>query len=341
MALASTISNTLIEGNTFSTGYTSTNGVATSVAEYTSLLLNSGDAQIKDNTFAGQASNASNNMVALSNCSCFISNNRFIRNGKSIAAYINNTSGTNDHVIIDNIFDSRTTDGSTETLVAGLTNTSIYDRNKNQTGVEHIKIRGHASEPYNPFSTTKLFASAWGENYGGSQTENGYDTLVIQSVTAGLNTFPLKFNVNLDQYLPKRVRIINVLFSLYGYNYMELQSTVGNDSTFKMKLCRTVTHNINFASPTGSFADIAANITDMGLVPSETVTSNVISTQMPSIYDSVTGYLTINLTDDDTNNFVTGSGLSNTLYGEFLFKVNNASYTTQFYHGLFVKYKFI
>lgn len=339
MALATTISNTLIEGNTFSSGYTSANGISASASEYTRLISNSCDAQIIDNTFNGQASNASNPMATITDCSCFISNNKFIRGTKSISAYIVN-SGTNDHVIIDNVFDNRTTDGSTETLVSGLTNTSIYDRNKNQTGTEHIKIRGSGNDPYLNFTTTTNFPLMYGENYGGSNQQQGYELLVAQAIGGvAERQCKIKFNVNLDQYLPKRARILNVLFSFYGASYMELISVI--DSTFSMKLCRTVTHNINFSSPTGSFADIAANIADAGLVPGETVTSNIITTTYPTIYDSQTGYLSISLTDADTNNFVTGAGYSNSVYIELDLRAQGNSYTTQLYHGLFVKYKYV
>lgn len=134
MPLPSTISNCIIEGNAIDSGIFSADGTTTTTYTYPSLLFTTADCKIIGNNFNGVTSNSGTSvMVDIQNASCEITKNYFIRGSNNILAYVRNT-GTYDQVIVDNIFDNPFVNNVNEELVTGLTVTSIYRGNKNQTG---------------------------------------------------------------------------------------------------------------------------------------------------------------------------------------------------------------
>lgn len=140
MGLPSTLANCIIDGNSIDVGFSTTNGSNITSYTYPSLLLTNADCKITSNNFAAITSNASSGIMAsINNCSCEIQSNYFVRGSSSLLAYIQAT-GTTDNTIIDNIFDGYTTDGTNTSIVLGLTNTSQFTRNKNQTQSIYISL---------------------------------------------------------------------------------------------------------------------------------------------------------------------------------------------------------
>lgn len=147
MAISSSISNVIIEGNTFAAGVFSGN-----TYNYSNCITTSADAKITKNYFSGMANNSTPLIVsnfATNNdgysASCDVSHNTFVRGNTTIAAYIDVSNVHNDQIIVENIFDSPTVDGVNETLtlLPAVTSSSgpfvLYERNKNQTAIKQIQ----------------------------------------------------------------------------------------------------------------------------------------------------------------------------------------------------------
>lgn len=134
-----TFSDILIDGNTISYGKSTPDGITDAYYSYQNAIYTAADAIITENFISGIGSSGSNPMVYIDNGtggsgSCFISDNKFVRGVSTIEAYVVVNSSA-DQTIINNFFDGYTVDGvSNENLVIGLTATSTYKENKNQTG---------------------------------------------------------------------------------------------------------------------------------------------------------------------------------------------------------------
>lgn len=128
MTLETSLANIIINNNTIDQGRFS-DGTTPATVNYAFHAWIYGSANISHNTFMGPA--AASDMLNLENSSSKISNNKFIRGATSITSYIKNH-GTQDQVIVENVFDQTTIDGTNEAIVSGLTSTSTYERNINQ-----------------------------------------------------------------------------------------------------------------------------------------------------------------------------------------------------------------
>jgi hypothetical protein len=154
MVFNTPINNLIIDGNSFDYGKYTPDGNPASTAtiySYFNDIIVTSDAIITNNFVSGMAapgafgSGISSNLVIEANWSCVVQNNTFVRGNTNIYAYIVNNS-TDDQIIINNVFDGYTVDGTDENLVkgvnatpTGLSTTSTYQNNKNQTGYMPIQ----------------------------------------------------------------------------------------------------------------------------------------------------------------------------------------------------------
>jgi hypothetical protein len=132
MTLDTNLGQIIIENNTFNYGaFTPDGGLVSSTTtyKYDWCIFSAGDFIITNNYLSGINTGGTNIQI---NGSAIITDNMFIRGATVVASYIN--ANTHDSIIVNNIFDSFTVDGSNENLVTGLTPTSTYYANKNQTG---------------------------------------------------------------------------------------------------------------------------------------------------------------------------------------------------------------
>jgi hypothetical protein len=134
MSISTSLNSVKIRNNTIDIGHSSNGSTPITYTYDSALIKNYSDATISGNTLSGCFGNgdAATNLINIMSGSCIITNNIFVRGtGSPIAAYVNNA-GTNDQIIVNNIFDFPNVDGSSTTLISGLTSASIYDRNLNQ-----------------------------------------------------------------------------------------------------------------------------------------------------------------------------------------------------------------
>jgi hypothetical protein len=195
----STNSNILIQGNTIDFG---TDANALDGATYNNcIVLNldpnatadlpaqnaePGYAQITDNFLSGivDTSPPIGAHIALVGGSTTITNNTFLGpggpDGISITAYIT-VNSPNDQIITNNVFDSPTVDGPfgiNEALVIGLTSTSTYHSNKNQTAYMPItKVPNLVSLYHHDIVVTAPTSFLTIPNVGGSPNPGSFDGL--------------------------------------------------------------------------------------------------------------------------------------------------------------------
>lgn len=197
-------SNVIIQNNKIGQGgYTNGSGTNTAYNYDNCLRIFKifGSSVIEGNTFTSV--NAGNDMLRITDCNCIIQNNKFIRNNTAINAYIGNYTLANDystdinngnHIIINNIFDSTvngTFDGYETQLCKGLVPTTIYTRNKNQTGTTAIPLFNDGWE----FSTPTFSAGPSLNVYGTSQ--NGLD---LSALADGSNFVTIRRQQNSTAY---------------------------------------------------------------------------------------------------------------------------------------------
>jgi hypothetical protein len=159
MTLDSNLSNVIIEGNNYDYGnfVATATGITPTTYGYYNCLYTNADANIISNYF-GAATSSGTHLYVTNNAdgygSCLITKNTFVRNTTAIAAYIDVSTVTTDQIIVENIFDQYTVDGSNENIVtlppAPATNGPfiLYERNKNQTAYKPIQ-----KAPYMTFSS--------------------------------------------------------------------------------------------------------------------------------------------------------------------------------------------
>src|SRR5260221_1416964 len=212
MALSSTLSNVIIDGNTFDTGFTTSNGTTTISYTYDRVIDAYADCKIVDNHFAGIANNTvSGSIINIASSSSNIIGNTFIRGSSSLFAYIDG-SGTSYSNITNNFFDKSTIDGSSTTLVKGIPSSSIVDKNINQT-----------------FITQALWADTLADinAYGVLKTSSGTNpVLVVNPIIVEYNANYLSIQyegsmsqfatriVNLNTIIPIGAKIISIAFTI-------------------------------------------------------------------------------------------------------------------------------
>ena len=213
MALDPILTDILIEGNTIDIGSYPGNTYG-----FGSGILTTASAVIKNNYIGGVtiSANSERIVVALSG-SCIITGNTIVRGSLPIVQYIFSNSAY-DQYIVGNIFDGYTIDNiSNENLVAGLTQTSTYQSNKNQTSAVGI-----IKSPYLIKTTQTTPASAdsgasYGDilNFSGPDQPTIYEGLSLNyNTTSGTPTASVYIKINLENHLPKNVQILNVVIGL-------------------------------------------------------------------------------------------------------------------------------
>ena len=243
--------NVLVAGNIIQAGNaTLSNGGGVASYLYSSAFTTVGvTATLQDNVFSGvgdgtvSPSPGTVNILNICGALCKITNNSLVRGMLSLASYINNATFTapQDLYIVDNIFDSNTIDGvniyptgSAFALVAGgLTNTSTYTQNINQTCTSTISLADYLnyvntaeSVPFlNPTGPAipEIFADIFGFNNGatpgagplvisratGSYVGSSYLLLTI-SPNIYSPSIAVSFTVPLDTTLPLGVKIVSL-----------------------------------------------------------------------------------------------------------------------------------
>lgn len=205
MALDTTLTNVIIEDNTFDYNTLSPDGTLITVGTtygYTNCILISADAKISGNHFSGALS-ASSQVVVTGAGSCNITENTFVRGATPVVYYIDVSAATNDQVIVDNIFDNPTIDGTSENLVnLPVLSTSIptptitFHHNKNQTGYLPIQKFPYLMEKSAPPGPNASVYSKYQFSSGNFDQVRG----VITDVTGFYNaegpaiSYPFPFN---------------------------------------------------------------------------------------------------------------------------------------------------
>jgi hypothetical protein len=263
MTLNSTMSNVIIEDNTFDFGNFAPNTNLLTIPttySYTNCLWTNADARIDNNYFSGILG-TSPFLVVTGIGSCNIFRNTFLRGSNTIPAYIDVSGVTNDQIIVDNVFDQYTVDGINEKLVLlpaiNVFNTTgpfiLYERNKNQTAVKQIQ-----KSPYQVGSifTPKIANADRAEYLAGPsplyEAGNGFYFLptLTTSFTEGIavnyttpfsNTLAFQlpgfFSVTAGssaQIYPSNGSSINIISptNIFGYTNMYGYVIFGNDNVY-------------------------------------------------------------------------------------------------------------
>lgn len=240
MSLPTTLSSTKINNNSFDIGLNSTNGTTFTTYGYDGAILATDDCIISENTIAPAigTSSGSTNLISVSSATCNIHNNTFIRGASTIGSYIL-SSGSNDQIIQNNIFDHETIDGTNVNLVSGLSENSTYSNNRNQISYKGTDIFTHQKQFYsNNLDLTQT-------NFNGLTYFNGASPLEQWNIKLNGTTPNLiaVFQLNLNDILPDNVKILDVAigFTFDGSNAYD----TAESSTFNLNLQRTILSDFN------------------------------------------------------------------------------------------------
>lgn len=239
MALETSLANIVIKNNTIDHGRSS-DGTSPATYNYAHNAWIYGSALIDGNTFMSPAASA--DMLNIDNCSCTITNNKFIRSSTSINSYIRNY-GTNDQKIVGNIFDTSTTNGTSEDLVLGLSITSAYHSNKNQIAYTAIPYGAFSN---NPDSTLSIFITT------------GVDGVAIPdrsfTILSALGTGEIQFASNMDFNiaLPENVKILDAKVGFFAINS---GATIIDESSVELSLNAQDLVTANYSTGVNSILD--------------------------------------------------------------------------------------
>lgn len=318
MSLETSLANIVIRDNTFDQGRFS-DGATPVTYNYDYHAWTFGSSIIEGNTFL--APDESTDILNIDNCSCIIIGNKFVRNGTTINSYIRNY-GSNDQMIRSNMFDSPTVDGSSETLVVGLTASSTYDNNKNQTSFMSV------------YPTRDMVSTNW---YDGTTSgivhylqahqqtvvyDYYFSTGTIATNFASGIAINVTFFVNLSRLLPKNTRVLG---SLVGFRYNSVAaniSTTLNGCTIQSEIRKTAAArpiNTAFTSPTSTLAAITGSPTNLDSALGNTTTTFTADTTARSVAGDYTALsIYTNETQDIIflfrNTFVTTSSTATSTY---------------------------
>lgn len=253
MSIPSTISNVLIEGNTVEAG---------NAFNYNYIIFTSSDCRIMNNYFSGIKDDVGASvMLWLTNGTNNISGNTFVRGSSSINAYIVNI-GSYDQIITDNIFDSSTSDGSSQVLASNLTATSLYDRNKNQTGYSIVPLGTnkpaifHFNAPvanaYSIFQSSDLPPT--GTNDIINTSSYLYDMMMLKIFDTESSPTSQKFTASVDitKSVPFGAKIVDIQCSLYNPSGGSITLSTGNSFTLALNKSRDHVDSINITTYLGT-----------------------------------------------------------------------------------------
>jgi len=337
MSLETTLANIVIKNNTIDQGKFS-DGISPVSYNYTYHMWVFGSATIDGNAFVGPS--ISSDMLNIDNCSCIITNNKFIRGSVSINSYIRNY-GSNEQSITNNIFDQPTTDGTTETLVLNLTDTSIYERNKNQTNTIMVMMEDQntTTSPWFWDTSTNYDHHILGR--ASSPPSSGAAYLIQGGlVSNSANVGPLRnvaYFVNLSRVLPKNVHVMSALI---GFKYDQLQSNIDQTttSTLLLRLSKTLaTKPLTnpFSSPTSTMANIAAVFSEGNLENSADVSTTITNGN----YNTTNYY---SLTNDYSTSYINNHITDLIMIFRYNFATTaNAGTSSYILSPLLVKYRWV
>lgn len=239
--------NVNISRNIIHNGQAVVNGSTVSYT-YASAMAVAPSSVIDSNQLSGVPASLSSVLMNINSDagSCTITNNIFITPG-TLAAYILVSGNIFDQVIKNNYFDDTSANGFTTVLTQGLSATSTYIENINQTGYATLSLTDYAMCVENVNSTDNVSANTTGPSPGAvtmySNTDfgtvkvyripgaNGLPTLsngtgstyvYIYDTYPGASSYGRNFSFSLpiDQLLPVGVKIFSitmgVVFSLTG-----------------------------------------------------------------------------------------------------------------------------
>lgn len=254
------ISNVIINSNVITWGYRAN----FNNNSYTAVISTNSDCIITNNIIAGIVSDSVNSyMLVISGTgSCQVKHNKFIREGNSVKYYINVTS-TADQIITDNFFDNYNTDGSSTVLTNGLSSTSVYERNRNQTAILIISLHEGMVKNFrsdvaaDTFSINATETQLNGFSYG-TDTYNSTTLKFRDTGTSDTNGKEIIIDHSLNKYLPIGTKVTQVKVGMY----MSTGSVITSSSKkFTLSLSETLSspdildvknNNFGFASSLGS-----------------------------------------------------------------------------------------
>jgi hypothetical protein len=273
--LSPSLANCLIEGNTVDFGFATTDDATTTNYYYNTVIYSTADCRISQNALSGPApafvGPPTAVLIDLYNCSCEITGNTLIRTTSiPILAYIRNngTSGVDgngyDHIITDNIFDQNTIDGSSFVLATGLTQSTVYQRNKNQIGyavvpwtTQMLSFNSYsapsawivASSDFPPTDSTDYGALTG--TYATAVGFGGSDRFVLRlyddTASPGQRTFG--HNVDVSKSIPFGTRVLDAQISIYNPSTVPL-STAGGTNAFQFSLEASRNHTTSIDGKT-------------------------------------------------------------------------------------------
>lgn len=338
MSLETSIANIVIRDNKFDQGRVS-DTVSITTHKYTYHAWVYGSANIQGNIFL--APTASSDMLNIDNCTCLITNNKFIRDSVTVNSYIR-IYGSNEQTVINNIFDQSTIDGSSETLVLNISNTSVYERNKNQT--KNIAILPNSGE-YRSWTNPNLYTST--SHYGSMVTTDGSGSggyrymiqanIISDTSNPGSQRFT-EFFINLSNFLPKGVKILNHLIGMkFGALSANLNQSV--TSTMAVRMMTTVASNpvnASFSSPASTYAFVSGTTASGTTTLENTVTTSTSITS--GTYSTSTVYY--NTANYTANNFVNQESVNIIVSMKYSFSTTATSASSStIWSPLLIKYR--
>lgn len=299
MTLETSLANIVISNNIIDQGRFS-DGTTPVAYNYDFNAWIFGSANIIGNNFF--SSSAGTDMLNIDDCSCIITNNKFVRGSTTINSYIRNY-GPNDQIITNNLFDQSTVDGgasdASNVLVTGLSASSTYSHNKNQIIYVPIAIPGGTF-------TTSIANGDIVVDTSLSAVFNTFNYLLIGINSTSLTTFYINFNLN--DALPDSVKLLTAKIGIFN-----IVAGVGTltSGTFSMQAAVDNVVPANFTTGLNSILDVKnqpgstiGTAGTGGSLDSVSATLNLFTNY--AAVQANTLYLTADFsTASDPNNFVT------------------------------------
>lgn len=340
MSLEASVANIVIRDNKFDQGRVSDTATVTTY-KYTYHAWLYGSANVQGNTFL--APSTSSDILNIDSCSCFITNNKFIRDAVSINSYIR-VYGSNEQTVVNNIFDSPTVNGSSETLVLNISSTSVYERNKNQT--KNIAILPNSGE-YRSWTAPRLYTSS---SYYGSQIctdgsgSGGLRYMMQASIVSDTNNPGpqrfIEFFINLSNFLPKGVKVLDHLVGM-KFGTVGTNLNTSTTSTMSVRMHTTVAANpinASFASPASTYALLQGTDVSGTATLENTVTTSTSITS--GNYNTTTVWY--NTANYNANSFINQESVNIIATLKYSFSTTvTASTSSTLWSPLLIKYRWI
>lgn len=364
MAINTFVTNIIVEDNTFDYGVFTPNGLPSSSTTYGyfTAIATTTNTIISNNYISGTPQTTNGGRIAIFAGSATITGNTFIRENITIPAYITSSS-SDDQIITNNIFDSPTVDGTSEVLVTGLSSSSTYHSNKNQTGSVSVpmtttKLAIGPSVDYMGATSSMFFSDTAGYNVFPyiSLSEVGYKSLVLFVDDFGtIATRYIGWQESLDKYLPPSVRVLKISLAMKSFEAAPVVETPldppsGFDSNIYLYLNQYNTTSLNYLnldSWLSSFAAFDPSVVNDVVIEQSTPVSSVITgaqinanTNANAVTASVDTTTLGPGSSDISSQFVTGRNFPLTVSVDIRYKRHaGASGNAFFFAPLYVKYR--